>query len=163
MQNDAWWVATVVRHCAIRSNKKSRVPNENGISRLHHMLEIYHSGPKPSKCTGTRRHLLSFRFPPSFVVVVICLFARFCGVLPVCFYMFVYWFRFQFRAGHGTKHALYTFIAPAKYELTTKQSELFWRTSAGQIEKSPKCQDIGTEEDSIHQLNRTAEVTQSLD
>ena len=34
---------------AINRMDISRVPDENGVSRLYNMLEIHHSGPEPSK------------------------------------------------------------------------------------------------------------------
>ena len=30
------------------SDEMSRVPDQNGVSRLYNMLEIHHSGPEPS-------------------------------------------------------------------------------------------------------------------
>ena len=49
-----WAINTqmVPTNIVIWKKDKSRVPDQNGISRLHNMLEKYHSGPKPSNGTN---------------------------------------------------------------------------------------------------------------
>ena len=46
-------VCVCVCVCVKEYNSKLRVSDQNGVSLLHTMLEIHHSGPEPLKCNFT--------------------------------------------------------------------------------------------------------------